>query len=144
MFRAHHGLGRSLCTVFQLTWLNWIALAHSFHPSTRMGEISISGFFSFPSSIVDPPLPPPPYVIQNHPSERRSVPGAYERVANMRIFSWDSFFFFFFSFSFSLLFSSGAFNESVMGFRCFSGWIVLYEDRMKIECWKYGCSILQV
>lgn len=85
-----------------------------------MGEISISGFFSFPSSTVDPP----PHVIQNHPSERRSVPGAYERVANMRIFSWDSFFFFFFSFSLSL--SNGAFNEPVMGFQRFSGWIVLY------------------
>lgn len=48
------GLGRSL-HVFQLTWLNGIALAHSFHPSTRW-EISISSFFFPPLS----PLPLPP------------------------------------------------------------------------------------
>lgn len=83
---TRRGLGRAPCTVFQLTWLNGIALAHSFHPSTRCERLaSLLFFFSFFFFLFSAPLPPPCPRDPKSPLTQRSlvVPGAYQPIANI-------------------------------------------------------------
>ena len=67
---TRRGLGRAPCTVFQLTWLNGIALAHSFHPSTRCERLaSLLFFFLLFLFVSSPPCPRDP----KSPPERRAA-----------------------------------------------------------------------
>lgn len=137
VFRAHRGLGPLSLHRFPADLAKLDRISTQFPPFDANGRDQHLWFFLFP-------FPPPPLTPLPTPRDPKSPLGAEIGTRCLRAcreYANILLGFFFLSLSLFLSFfgTFRAFNESVMGFRCFSGSIVLLssdEDRM-LEIWMF-------